>query len=150
MWIPARSGAVAYGGAASPQLRGAGPAATQRLRQSPVKPRRFQILAQSRFCVPAFFRKQGFAPWMTYVSGVYCKFLFHHEVQLSRLVAARHASIPVNPFPAVSLPLKSLPSRNTLNSDRSQFSIPGPVNRYLNDAAPNVPKAGPCKQGTGD
>jgi hypothetical protein len=49
------------------------------------------------------FREQGFAPWMTYVSGVYRKFLFHHEVQLSRLVAAQRGSIPVNPFPFSAL-----------------------------------------------
>jgi len=60
------------------------------------------------------FREQGFAPWMTYVSGAYRRFLFHHEVQLSDLMAAQRGSIPASLFHFGGLPQPSARSRSAV------------------------------------
>jgi hypothetical protein len=42
------------------------------------------------------FREQGFAPWMTYMSGAYRRFLFQHEVRMSDFMAAQRRSNPID------------------------------------------------------
>ena len=60
------------------------------------------------------FLEQGFAPWMTYVSGAYRRFLFHHSVQLSDLMAAQRGSMPGNLFHFGALQQPSGQSGNAL------------------------------------
>jgi hypothetical protein len=60
------------------------------------------------------FREQGFAPWMTYVSGAYRRFLFHHEVQLSHLMSAQRGSTPGSLFHFGGLQQPSGQSGNAL------------------------------------